>query len=260
MARYPKLEFDRLQMYFREPYVIDEEDTLGSITVYQPTIGDIVRTGETKFFMTLNVFISNTTSYRLMLWDAGIDWNIMSDFELFVTMYKTIDSDVAKLMFGELDFSQFKIKEKRISEDKSEIVLVNEIENVEINEAVYQRLHQYLQNVFGIIPEEKITKSETMKQMYLQNDRKIEKNKEYLAKQNKQQSASMQSTISACVNHPGFKYKLSELREVGVCEFYDSVKRLQIYENATAVLKGMYSGMVDAKGISAESYNFMREF
>jgi len=62
------------------------------------------------------------------------------------------------------------------------------------------------------------------------------------------------------VNHPGFKYKLQELREVGVCEFYDSVQRLQIYESATAVMKGMFSGMVDSSKIKPDQYNWMKQF
>ena len=36
----------------------------------------------------------------------------------------------------------------------------------------------------------------------------------------------MKAIISSLINHPGFKYKLHELKEVGVAEFYDSVKRL----------------------------------
>jgi hypothetical protein len=69
----------------------------------------------------------------------------------------------------------------------------------------------------------------------------------------------MRSIISACVNHPGFKYKLDELKQVGVCEFYDSVKRLQVYEASTALLKGMYSGMIDSSKINPDEYNFMRD-
>ena len=71
--------------------------------------------------------------------------------------------------------------------------------------------------------------------------------------------ASILALISSCVNHPGFKYNLQQLKEVGVAQFYDSVKRLQVYENATACLKGMYSGFVDGKKIHAEDYNFMKE-
>jgi len=38
----------------------------------------------------------------------------------------------------------------------------------------------------------------------------------------------------------------------------DSVQRLQVYEASTALLKGMYSGMVDSSKVKAEDYNWMK--
>ena len=55
------------------------------------------------------------------------------------------------------------------------------------------------------------------------------------------------------------KYKKNELREVGIVEFMDSVQRLQVYESSTALLKGIYSGFVDASKIDKNELNFMRE-
>ena len=72
-------------------------------------------------------------------------------------------------------------------------------------------------------------------------------------------SSSIQALISSCINHPGFKYSLKDLKHVGVAEFYDSVKRLQVYEQSTALMKGMYSGFVDGSKLKATDYNFMRE-
>lgn len=65
--------------------------------------------------------------------------------------------------------------------------------------------------------------------------------------------------VSALVNHPGFKHKLSELKEVGIAEFYDSVKRLQIYEQSTALLKGLYGGMISSKDVEPDAYNWMKD-
>ena len=64
--------------------------------------------------------------------------------------------------------------------------------------------------------------------------------------------------VSSCVNHPGFKYKLEELKDMGIVQFMDSVQRLQIYESTTALMSGMYSGMIDVKGLGADALNFMR--
>ena len=43
MPRNPDIKFDKLQMYFREPYVIDLPDIPGKITVKVPTMGEIIQ-------------------------------------------------------------------------------------------------------------------------------------------------------------------------------------------------------------------------
>ena len=67
------------------------------------------------------------------------------------------------------------------------------------------------------------------------------------------------SKISFCLNHPGFKYKRDDLRNMGFVEFLDSVQRLQIYESTHALLIGANSGFVDATKINKNEFNFMRD-
>ena len=128
-----------LQMYFGEPYVIDIDGAPGKVTVYSPTIGDIIEIGEKKFYQTLNIFICNTTQYRVVLWDQNIDWNTHSDFELFIMLYNYIDPEVSKMLFGDLDFKKFVPMIKRVSTDSDEFIpiLWNEEDDIEINYDVY---------------------------------------------------------------------------------------------------------------------------
>lgn len=253
-----KIEFDRLKMYFGEPYEIDLESALGKLTVYQPTIGDVVEVGENKFLSTLNVFVANTTMYRLMLWDGGLDWNEVSDFQLFVLLKNMIDADASKLLFGDLDWNKFQPMFRKIDEDNQVLVLVNEEQNIEINEEVYEHFHRYIQTMFNMRPEDEFTDDKMLKQWWVEKDRR-KSDREAKKKDKDKKSVSLISQISAYINHPGTKYKLRELKEVGVCEFYDSIQRLQIYENATALLKGSMSGFIDTKNIKQEDMNFMRE-
>lgn len=259
-TRYPQIEFDKLQMYFGEPYVIDLPSAQGTITIKQPTIGELIRMGESRFYSTLNIFITNTTTYRLMLWELGVDWNEMSDFELFCMLYKQIDDEVASLMFDNLSFSNFELFSKQLPDSEQPIIILYDKEHeIEINEEVYQHICQYLRAVFNMSPEEKITQDANLKEMYINKDKRAIIN-ESKKKNKTEKNNSIQPMISACVNHPGFKYKLQELREVGVCEFYDSVQRLQVYESTTALMSGMYSGFCDTSKMSPDQYNFMREF
>ena len=257
-SRNPKIEFDQLQLYFREPYVIDLPDTQGKITLTQPSIGDVIKIGESRFYKTLSPFITNTTSYRLILWgeddEPNIDWNIFSDFELFTALISGAEYDVYKL-FLDVDLSKF----ERVGKDvdgKQVLTLYSPELDIEISEEVYFHISQYLRTVFNTFPEEKITKNDTLKHWYIDKDRReqaIEKEK------GKDSSSALLPVISAYLNHPGTKYKSEELKNIGVYEFWDGVQRLQIYEQTTACMKGMYSGMVDGSKIKPESYNFMKE-
>lgn len=257
-SRNPIIDFDKLKLYFREPYEIDLDGCDGKITLVQPSIGDIVNLGEKRFYSTLNVFITNTTAFRLQLWEQGYDWNELSDYELFTMIIGTAEKDIYSTFLPDLDFSKFGIFQRQIPDsEKGVTVLYNPEDKIEINEQVYYHISQYLRTVFNIYPEEKITNDRIMKKWFIEKDKREIKNKE-LKKDKDNEDSGLLPIISGCVNHPGFKYKTSELKEIGVYQFYDSVKRLQIYESTTALQKGMYSGFVDTKGINSENFNFMR--
>lgn len=242
-------------MYFREPYVIDVENAEGTIVIQQPSIGDIVKYGEKEFYGTLNIFTSNTTSYRLALWELGVDWNTISDFDLFTIIYQQIDFEISKLIFGDLDFSKFELFQRTYVDGDPEVIMKHSESGIEITEEVYLHMSQYLQNAFHSHPEEKLTDDPILKQWYIKKDQNEIRNKMLKGESD---SSFLLPVISACVNHPGFKYDVESLKNVGVYQFFDSVQRLQIYESTTALLKGMYSGFVDTSKIPDESFNFMR--
>lgn len=258
--RNPEIKFDRLKMYMGEPYIIHVNDLFRDIVVLQPTIGDIISFGEKEFYHTLYTFISNTTTYRLQLWQNNIDWNEISDFQLFCMIYQSIDNEAAKLIFKDIDFSKFKAGPIVDKDGHETLVLIDIESKCMIDENAYNHFSQYLKNVFNIFPEEKLTKDTVMKTWFIQADkRKAKREEEEMEKGKVKETYSIQPVISACINHPGFKYKLQDLKNIGVCEFYDSVKRLQIYESSTALMKGIYSGFINGKEINPENYNFMRE-
>lgn len=257
-SRNPIIEFDKLKMFFGLPYVIDLADCEGSISITQPSILDMVKMGEKKFYSTISIFTTNTTSYRLMLWESGIDWNEISDFDLFLLLYKGIDPEVSKMIFGDLDWEKFQLYEKD-KEDVKTRVLYDSENHIEINEEVYWHFSQYIRKTFNMEPEEKLTNDPILKRQYItkdQHQQDINKQKE---EKGLDSSSSILSLISSCLNHPGFKYDLEGLGKMNVCQFYDSVKRLQVYENSTACLKGLYSGFVSSKDIPADNYNFMKD-
>lgn len=254
MAEEKKYSFDKLQMYFGEDYAVADS----GIVIHQPKIWDIVTFGEKKFYGMLNIFIANPTSYRVPLWQSGKDWTKMSDYELFwqLLLQSELTPDASKLIFGDLDFTKFNLYKRQDEVDGEfveDIVLVNQEQQVLIDEKVYTHMACYLRTMFNIFPKVEKAKGRTTKEWMIEED--IQKAKE----QNPQESMLL-PMISFCLNHPGFKYKKDELKNMGIVEFNDSVQRLLVYESTGALMKGMYSGFVDTSKIDKKEFNFMREF
>lgn len=144
-------EIDALKLYFGEPFVI-ENDTYNDIIINQPTIGDIIKSGEKKIYSTINIFIANPTMYRMQLWDLGIDWNKMSDFSLFCMLVPSIDSKSTKLLFGDLNFQLFQLQQTQTEDGEPFFYLLNKEQNVQIDEAAYLQMASYLRAMFNTYP------------------------------------------------------------------------------------------------------------
>lgn len=249
----PKFEFDKLKMYFGEPYIIETETC--EIQINQPTIGDILDIGEKDFYSMLNIFVSNTTSYRLQLWDMGVDWNKISDYELFCMLIKGLNKEITSLLFGDIDFQCFDLYNKKIEDDEV-LTLYNKEQNIEISEETYRCISEYLRLMFNIYPKVEKAKGKATKEAIIDEDRM---NLNLEIKKNKGYKSMLLPLVSSCINHPGFKYKLDELREIGIVQFMDSVQRLQVYESTVALNSGMYSGMCDLSKVDKNLFNFMRD-
>lgn len=261
-------DYDELKMYFGEPYWVTDK-----ICIKCPTIGDIIEFGDIKFYSVVSTLCANTTSFRLQLWEMGKDWTKISDYELFMWLIRGFNIEDTSLIFDNLNLSWF---EPFKDEDNDRIVLVyvprdengNEIlptdleSAIIIDELVYIKIVDYLRKMFDIHPkEERRVGGKTAKQWIIDEERiKFESEKKKNEKEGKGNKSFLYPLISAMVNHPGFKYKKNELKEVCITEFMDSVKRLQTYESVRALMSGMYSGMLDTKKLDMnKELNWMRD-
>lgn len=251
-----EFHFDELQMYYGMDYEI--ADPCGNkIIIKQPTIGQIIEFGEKKVYASIMPFVGNPTSYRLQLWDMGIDWNKISDYELFVMLAQTLEKENTFLIFGELDFSS--LKPYMDTNNNNEIVLLNDDKSLMIDEEIYMHMREYIRLMFDQYPKVEKAKGRATKEAIIDEERMNLINEQKLNKDKKDKSIYL-PLISAMVNHPGFKYKKNELKEVGLMEFMDSVKRLQVYESTRALMSGMYSGFCDTSKMNLnKELNWLRD-
>lgn len=248
-----KYHFDKLKLYFMEDY------DYNGIIISQPTIGDIVKIGEDCFYKALSPFLYNSTSIRVFLWDNcnQTDWNKVKDIEVFNILIHTIqDKEPLRLVFKNISFDDFELTtaKRNLDDETYELCLYSKSQNILLYEDDYMQIAEYIREMLNVHPKVEKAKGKTTKAWIIQEDKMNNANEQNKKTDN---ASNLLSLISTCVNHPGFKYKIQELREIGIYQFMDSVKRIQKYESSTAALKGIYSGFVDAKSFNSELLNFM---
>ena len=264
-----------LKIYFGHPYPITDK-----IIIHQPTIHDIIEYGEHEFYATLFMFIGNTTYRKLFLWENGIDWNKVSDYELFCNLVPVLPVEKTSILFGDIDFETFELYEtgyeppdepppdpehkptqrekqqKKFELFEKSFTLRSEELDIEIDADTYHRMVGVLCHIAQIFPKTEYTFSKVTKELMIEEEKNLLKRE--IAQSNNEPKSSLLPLISTCINHPGFKYKSSELEQIGIAEFMDSVKRLQIYESTRALMNGAYSGMADLSKVPKEQFDFMR--
>lgn len=237
-------DFDELLMYFGDDYRISE-----NIIIHQPTIGEIVLWGEKKYFSMITTLCSIPSDMKSFLFDNGIDYETISDFDFFLFMYKGFSKSETSIIFGDLELEKFEPCKL-----KDEIVLFWKEKDITIDESIYQKMINYIRQMHNIVPKIEKAANAYTKNFLIEEDRK-----KYSEIKNTDFTSVMKPLISSMLNSSGFKYKKNELREVGIVEFMDSVKRISVIMSTDALLKGMYSGMIDTSKINKNEFNWMRE-
>ena len=239
------LDVDDLQLYIGDDYVIND-----NIKVLQPTIRKIAEFGERDFFSVVHTITAIPSDMKSQLWDMGLDWMEVEDFDLFVMLAQTLPQNRTKLLFGDLDFS--KLKPFNHPNIEGEIILVDKEAGVFIDKMIYLRIVTYLRKAFNITPKVEKAANKMTKKILIEEDRKkIEFNKD------KPFKSFLLPLISSVKVKQG--YTKEYVLNMGYVEFMDDVARLQVINNADHLLSACYAGTIDMKKINKAELNWMKE-
>lgn len=264
--------FDALKMYYKYDF-----DVTKGVIIRQPTIGEILEFGDVRFFSVINRLCGNPYMFRLTLWEEmNIDWNKISDFKLFFDFISKMSYEETKLIFKDLNFSNFVMAHDDESDidvmiyierdDNGNIVQKSYDECIKINENDYKKLVAYLRIMFKITVESKRAVGREAKEMSIDIARQ-DRDRALLEEQAKSKGVSdgdyhlgtsfLLPLVSFACNHAGFKYKKEDLKDIGIFEFMDSVSRLQDYEQVKARWHGIFS-MSDNSKIDTKDLDFKK--
>ena len=239
-----------LKIYRGEDYVVSNY-----IKIHQPTLDEICDYGEREYYSMIYNITATPQSLKVQLWDMGIDYTTITPFELFYNiLYKAYPKEKTSIIFGDLDFTRFQVMQRK---DDESILLYQVIDNqpVIIVEFTYNVIMDYLRQVHIIHKDEKIPANNTTKMILIEDDRE-----EYEKNKNKEYHSQLKNMVSAMINSEGFKYNHSEVWNMKINAFMDSVKRISKIKNADLLLQSGYSGFgVNLKEVSNKQIDWLGE-
>lgn len=88
----------------------DDFVTSNGIVVHNPTISEINDFGVFNYLALVNLIIMRPYDDMVNLWEQGIDYEEVSDYEMFVRNVLGLDQSISKLFFGDLNFQEFRFQ------------------------------------------------------------------------------------------------------------------------------------------------------
>lgn len=238
------LDVDELQLYFGDDYVINDH-----IKITQPSIGSVVDYGEAKYFSMVHTLTAIPSDMKSQLWDMGLDWTEMDDFELFMMLAQTLTPDRTSILFGYLDFSKLKPFKNNQNGD---IVLADKETGLIVDKMIYLRIMGYLRKLHNLKPKVEKAANEMTKKVLIDEDRQ-----KILHAKDKPFKSYLVPLISSVKVKQG--YTKDYVRNMGLYEFFDDVARMQTINNADHLLSACYAGTIDMKKINKAELNWMKE-
>ena len=234
------------------------------IMVSQPTLGEIQEFSERKYFSAVYNLTAVGADMKWQLWDSGIDYTEIEDYDLFVKLIFMLVSSKKKMYENMLlekdkysetlsnlteeeiaDFSVNPLKlilkksngepidlcnfERYVIKDTEEIILYSNEDDIRIDRVVYQKIVQAIRKIHGLKRNNEVPANERTKMDLIEDARD-----EALASSSKPYKSVLTPLISALTV------------KCGQC---GDDKRVGKIQDCELLLQGAYSGFASLKGI-----------
>ncbi len=99
---------DELQIYRGKDIYVKK-----GIVIHQPNLDEICDYGERDYWSLVNTLTSVGADMKFQLYDMGIDYTQVNDFELFHSLLtQSLSQKKTSILFGDLNFTNFNLFKK----------------------------------------------------------------------------------------------------------------------------------------------------
>lgn len=235
---------DQLKLFRGEGYALNSK-----IQIRQPTLEEIVNYGEQRYFGLVRTLCSTPADRKVEIWDKlHIFWEQEDEYELFLSLFQSIQKSDVSILFGDMDFASFKLATRP---DCPDIVFINN-DHVVIDRAIHKLMTDYLRQLHKLKKNVDTGFNDATRMIMIEDDR------DEMARQIKKPFKSLLlPLISSLTNCPEFKYRWDDVWTLPIGVFMDSVERVQKHKSYSFTMQGIYSGCIDGKKLDKKELYWM---
>ena len=230
---------------------VNEYKVNDKISVHVPTVDEIFDFGDQKYYSTVQTLVATPFDLMVELDDIGIDYESITDYQLFVLMMESIDinEDDTTIFFGNLNLKNFQeaVNPKngeKVLWDKNNDIVIDQMIALEICNAI-RKIH------FWEAPVGRAGNAEA-KRYLIERKRKT---KQRLAK--KPYKSFLESMIISLVNTEEFPYNYETVMGLSVYKLNASWRQIQKKKHWDQTMNGVYFGTVDKDKIDWEKISWL---
>lgn len=267
-------------------YAGDDISITDKIIVTQPTLRQVKEFGEKRYFSAVHTLTAVGADLKWQLWDMGIDYTEIDDFDLFIRYISQVvsskkriyselmknqekhagifeklsEEDIAEmqvnpleLVFKDLDFGDFVPVKKKQSDDNEEIALYNPEKDIMINRVVYRQMVEVVRKIHGFKRNNEVPANEQTKMDLIEDARdeaEMAKNKSF-----KSVILPLLSTLKV----DSGQFGNDKIWDTKIYEFFYDIKRAGHVNEARLLLQGGYSGFASLKGVDNDKLNMFAD-
>ena len=221
------------------------------IIVRQPTIGEIIDFGEERYFRVVAALCGTPSDYMVALDDLGLNFEELTDFQIFVMLSGGIPQEDTAIFLGDLDLRKF---EYQLNPNDGTERLYDSESGAVIDRAIYSQVVGFIRKMHFMKRNADKGGNEHTRRYLIDRERRrlrLEQNKKY--------KSVLFPQVSALCNCCDFPYNMDTVWQVHIFAFNDSIRRIMKIREVQALTAGIYAGTVDGKKIEQESLNWMRD-
>lgn len=220
------------------------------ISVHIPTVNEIFDFGDMKYYNMLQSLIATPFDLMVELDDIGIDYETLTDYQLFILMMQSISCEKdTSILFGNLDLSKLKVAEDT---KNGEYILYDSENGIKIDQLVASEICNIIRKIhFWDLTVGRAGNIEA--KQYLIERNRIKKKR--IAK--KPYKSFLENMIISLVNTEEFKYDYNSVLELSIYKLNASWKQIQRKKNWEQIMNGIYFGTVDLSKINFEKISWL---